>query len=232
MGKDPAFLFYPGDWLGGTMGMTFEEKGAYMELLMMQFNRGHMTSHMIGQTIGQLWVNIEDKFEVDSKGLYYNARLDIEKEKRKKFTESRKNNILGKNQYSKPLKNDGHMTPHMEDRNINEDKDVNKSESEVEIYPTFEDFWNCYNKKVGSKEKIKKKFDKLNQETREAIMNHIFYYVKATPDKKYRLNPETFFNQKAWENEIIKQDGKEKKPSNASERGEYFREHYPGYDQL
>ena len=46
MAKDPAFLFYPNDWLGGTMGMTFEEKGAYMELLMMQFNRGHMTSHM------------------------------------------------------------------------------------------------------------------------------------------------------------------------------------------
>jgi len=22
MGKDPAFLFYPGDWLGGTMTMT------------------------------------------------------------------------------------------------------------------------------------------------------------------------------------------------------------------
>ena len=35
MAKDPAFLFYPGDWIGGTMGMTFEEKGAYMEILMM-----------------------------------------------------------------------------------------------------------------------------------------------------------------------------------------------------
>ena len=44
MGKDPAFLFYPGDYLSGTMGMTFEEKGAYVELLMMQFNRGHVTS--------------------------------------------------------------------------------------------------------------------------------------------------------------------------------------------
>jgi uncharacterized protein YdaU (DUF1376 family) len=53
MAKDPAFLFYPNDWIGGTMGMTFEEKGAYMEILMMQFNRGHMTSHMVGQTVGQ-----------------------------------------------------------------------------------------------------------------------------------------------------------------------------------
>ena len=92
MGKDPAFLFYPNDWLGGTMGMTFEEKGAYMDLLMMQFNRGHMTKHMIGQTVGQLWVKLEDKFEVDSKGLYFNVRLEAEKEKRKAFTESRRNN--------------------------------------------------------------------------------------------------------------------------------------------
>jgi len=38
MAKDPAFLFYPNDYIGGTMGMTFEEKGAYIELLMLQFN--------------------------------------------------------------------------------------------------------------------------------------------------------------------------------------------------
>ena len=25
MAKDPAFLFYPNDWLGGTIGMSFEE---------------------------------------------------------------------------------------------------------------------------------------------------------------------------------------------------------------
>ncbi len=58
MSKDPAFLFYPGDYIAGTMGMTFEEKGAYMELLMMQFSRGHMTSHMIDQVVGQLWDKI------------------------------------------------------------------------------------------------------------------------------------------------------------------------------
>ena len=33
MSKDPAFLFYPNDYLGGTMGMTFEMKGAYIDLL-------------------------------------------------------------------------------------------------------------------------------------------------------------------------------------------------------
>ena len=75
MAKDPAFLFYPNDWIGGTMGMTFEEKGAYMELLMLQFNRGHMTEHMIGLTIGQMFGRIKDKFIQDKEGLWYNDRL-------------------------------------------------------------------------------------------------------------------------------------------------------------
>ena len=125
MAKDPAFLFYPNDYIGGTMGMTFEEKGAYMELLMMQFNRGHMTSHMIGQTVGQLWDKLQDKFIKDEKGLWYNKRLDEEKEKRKRFTASRKNNLKGVNQYTKkdPLES-GHMTSHMENENVN--KDINK----------------------------------------------------------------------------------------------------------
>lgn len=120
MGKDPAFLFYPGDWLGGTIGMTFEEKGAYMELLMMQFNRGHMTSHMIRQVVGENWVKLQDKFVQDENGLWYNVRLDQEKEKRKAYVKTRKNNLLGDKH-----KNNPHMEPHME----NENEDVNEIEN-------------------------------------------------------------------------------------------------------
>ena len=66
--KDPAFLFYPNDYIGGTMGMTFEEKGAYMELLMTQFNRGHMTTQVTMQVVGQLWNSVKDKFIQDGTG--------------------------------------------------------------------------------------------------------------------------------------------------------------------
>lgn len=120
MAKDPAFLFYPNDFIGGTMGFSLEMKGAYIELLITQFNRGHMTEHMIGQVVGQLWGQLKDKFEVDAQGLYYNPRLDLEKERRKKFTESRNNNRSGTNQYTKAKKEKGgHTTSHMED--VNED---------------------------------------------------------------------------------------------------------------
>ena len=139
MAKDPAFLFYPNDYIGGTMGMTLEEKGAYIELLMLQFNRGHMTKHMIGQTIGQLWDKISDKFEKDQNGLYFNRRLEEEQEKRKNYTKSRKNNILGINQYTKKSENQlGHMTSHME--NVNENK--NTDSNSTNIIPEFSDFKN------------------------------------------------------------------------------------------
>jgi uncharacterized protein YdaU (DUF1376 family) len=124
MAKDPAFLFYPNDYIGGTMGMTFEEKGAYIELLMLQFNRGHMTSDMIGQTVGQLWVKVQNKFKVDDTGLYYNERLDLEIKKRQTFVQSRFNNLSGNNQYSKDKGHKGgHMTDHME----NENEDINNN---------------------------------------------------------------------------------------------------------
>ena len=29
MAKDPTFLFYTGDWLGGTMVLTRHQKGCY-----------------------------------------------------------------------------------------------------------------------------------------------------------------------------------------------------------
>ena len=100
MSKDPAFLFYPNDYIGGTMGMTFEEKGAYMELLMTQFNRGHMTTHMVKQVVGHLWDGVSEKFIQDDGGLWYNTRLEDEQIKRKNFTASRRNNLDGKNQHS------------------------------------------------------------------------------------------------------------------------------------
>lgn len=138
MAKDPAFLFYPSDWISGTMGMTFEEKGAYFDLLMAQFNQGHMTSHMIGRMVGQLWSTIQHKFEQDENGLWYNVRLELEKEKRKTFTESRRNNLTGKNQHTEkePKKighKKGHTTSRMENVNVNEVKDYFKEKGYTEI---------------------------------------------------------------------------------------------------
>lgn len=154
--KDPAFLFYPNDYIGGTMGMSFEEKGAYMELLMMQFNRGHMSAHMITQVVGEIWENIKHKFIQDENGLWYNERLEVEKENRKRFTESRRKNLKGNNSHMEKHKDShmgNHKASHMENENENENISFNrgivKGESsnlkeveEEDRYDYFRAYWN------------------------------------------------------------------------------------------
>ena len=140
-------------------------------------------------------------------------------------------NILKDKNLISPLQGVKDMDMDKELEEVKEKEQDKEENTELEIWPTFEDFWNGYNKKIGSKSNVEKKFSKLKQETKELIMNHIFEYVKATPDKTFRANPETYLNQKRWENEII-QNGKEKGSTDQANRSQYFKEHYPGYKDL
>lgn len=67
----------------------------------------------------------------------------------------------------------------------------------------FETFWNEYDKKVGPKDKIQQKWEKLSDEERIATMKHLPAYKKSQPNKQYRLHPETYLNQRGWNHEII-----------------------------
>jgi hypothetical protein len=174
--------------------MTFEEKGAYIEILMLQFNRGHMTSYMIGQLVGQLWESIRCKFVQDEQGLWYNIRLDQEKDKRMLFTQSRRNNIKGLNQHTI-----GHMTSHME----NENEDVNRNINKVKIIDTqFEEFWDLYDYKK-SRDKAEKAWKTLNKEEKALALQHAPVYAQSTPDKQFRKHPTTYLNNKSFNDEII-----------------------------
>jgi hypothetical protein len=63
-------------------------------------------------------------------------------------------------------------------------------------------FWNLYDKKID-KDKCYKKWIKLSDVERAAALNHIPQYKLSQPDKKFRKNPETYLNNKSWNNEII-----------------------------
>lgn len=78
-----------------------------------------------------------------------------------------------------------------------------------EINISFCDFWDLYDKKVGDKEKIEKKWNNLKDSDRLAAITYIPKYKEAQPNKKFRLNPETFLNQKGWNNELIFNDVKQ-----------------------
>lgn len=68
---------------------------------------------------------------------------------------------------------------------------------------SFDKAWNLYQKKVGPKEKLKAKWDKLSLKDRKAAIEHIPLYVQSTPDRQYRKHFQTYLNQRGWEDEII-----------------------------
>lgn len=74
---------------------------------------------------------------------------------------------------------------------------------EVKDEYTFERAWNLYDKKVGCKDKLRKKWNSMSKADRKAATEYVPLYVIATEDKKYRKNFQTFLNQRGWEDEII-----------------------------
>ena len=117
MAKDPAFLFYPGDWLQGTMGMTFEEQGAYMNLLIYQFNRGKFSKAQAKQVLSicstSVFETVIQKFDTDGT-FFWKQRLSDEIERRRKFGESRRDNAKSQKKKENKPKNGKAYAQHME----------------------------------------------------------------------------------------------------------------------
>jgi hypothetical protein len=92
--------------------------------------------------------------------------------------------------------------------------EINKISNDIQVnlYPedivtgnaiSFNDFWDLYDKKVGSLTKLKKKWDKIPDSVQKIIMTYIPKYKESQPDKIYRKNPDTFLNNQSWNDEII-----------------------------
>ena len=92
MKKDPAFLFYPQDFIVGCQMLSMAERGQYITLLSMMHQTGRMDEETIRLLVGSVSVNLLAKFEQDDEGKYYNHRLEYEIERRRNFVESRRAN--------------------------------------------------------------------------------------------------------------------------------------------
>lgn len=75
---------------------------------------------------------------------------------------------------------------------------------ETVVWPSFEDFWNEYDKQIGRVEIIESKWEKLPQHTKEEIMTYITEYKISQPDKQFRKNPEAFLDNHSWKDEIVR----------------------------
>jgi hypothetical protein len=113
----------------------------------------------------------------------YDVYQDIETYKVTTNEQPKDNQVTGKEQPSNTTNKD------------NKDNKDNKL--------SFVHFWDLYDKKIGDKTKLEKKWNKLSLADQQKIMQYIPLYKEAQPEKKYRKNVETFLNNKSWNDELI-----------------------------
>ena len=194
MAKDPAFLFYPGDYLRDTQTLSEKSQVAYDRIMCEHMRNICITKQQLKFFTKRL---SEDEIEelkfvlTEIKGGYQIEWVAESIIKRKEYSNSRRKNREGKKKnISKTY--DLHMEN--ENENINIIKNINI---------VFETFWNLYDKKVGDKNKIEKIWNKLTNDERDLIINYIPEYKESQPNKQYRKNPQTFLLQRGWLDEII-----------------------------
>ena len=193
--KAPAFFLYASDFIVGTMYLNNEQVGKFIRLLCHQNNKYKLSEELFLEICEN---NLDDKvakmFIKDDEGFYYNNYLRniLEKRAAKSISHSKKQSA---NAVS------GHKKRKAEKEQMQ--KDENTSEPVTELYPTFEDFYDLYDKKIGNKSAMESKFNKLPQKVKEKIIDYLPEYIQSTPDKTYRKNPQTLLNNKSWADEII-----------------------------
>lgn len=107
--------------------------------------------------------------------------------------------------------NSGQIQNNSDQKRIEEKRIEEKRREEninTESLFAFATFWNLYNKKTGYS-KCKALWLKIKPPAYPVILAHVGEYVSATPDKKYRKNPETYLRNRCWNDEIIKPDTKD-----------------------
>lgn len=227
MAKDPAFLFYPGDWLSGTHGFSIPEKGAYIELLICQFNIGHLSILKIERILGneyfKLWETcLKDKFLIDEQGLFYSQRLEFEQLKRKKYSESRREN---KKSYDEHMKNiSSSCVQHMENENRNINKNIinkggqggnaetetetktEKPEIKSEVEKMVDEIYLAYPRRAGSgaaKKAILKSFSKIKpKDLLKKVQDYADFCTKTKKELQFTPLPATWFNQERFFDEL------------------------------
>ena len=148
MSKDPAVLFYTADFFVGTVTMSDEQVGKYIRLLCLQHQHGRLSEQDMLSVCKTYDARVFEKFKVDENGLYFNARMEEETNRRNAYVESRKRNRSSpkkdkESTYEKDMSNTcNSYVRHMENENINESDIDNKKEGAGRkpfVKPTLEE---------------------------------------------------------------------------------------------
>lgn len=89
--KDPAVLFYTSDFLASTLLWSYEDIGRYIRLLCLQHQQGGLTEGDLS-AVAEGSERVRAKFTQGEDGLYFNARMLEESERRANYLASQRNN--------------------------------------------------------------------------------------------------------------------------------------------
>lgn len=106
-------------------------------------------------------------------------------------------------------------------RGVESDQKKNVKEDKIhrlEVGFTFNDFWEAYDKKRGSKEETKKQWDAMSLADKQTAMLAIPKYKEHQPDKNYRLDPVRYLKRRAWEYDLTP---KQTTPNNPQKQNGY-----------
>ncbi len=209
MAKDPAFLFYPADFMIGTALMNFEQKGKYVSLLCYQHQLGHLNKEDMIAVCGED-KKIFSKFKQDENGLYYNQRLEDESVKRNSFCASRKKSRTSNVRQS--------YVERME--NVNEDENTVKQQTPKEYDLSWPISYlnqllgTRYSTKEVNTAFVKARYSegRTQNDFKTVIDKKVAQWRSDENMAKY-LRPETLFNRTKFEsylNEITKAQAYEK----------------------
>lgn len=141
MAKDPALLFYPSDFLTGTMFMSNEQVGIYIRLLCAQHQHGGLIDKPSFNSMVGLNEVVRVKF-IETEDGFFNERLMLELDKRAKKSSNLSANAKIRWDRHKKKKSKGNaIALQMDMPTVNEDVNVNKKKKErVFVPPTLEEF--------------------------------------------------------------------------------------------
>lgn len=203
MSKDlPYFRFTAFEWLNDDISLeSYETKGVFADVCAYYwFKNCSITKAKLEQRFSNALTSIEAliksqiiKVNSDTDFVeisFLNSQFDQLSQLRKVRQDAGRKG--GQQSLSKP-KAKRKQNPSYKDKDNNKDKD-NKS---------FGVFWDLYDKKVGDKPKCEKKWIALSDSERQKIFDTLPAFKASIKDKQYQPHPETYLNQKRWNDEII-----------------------------
>lgn len=213
----PYYKRFPRDFLEGTIGLSFEVKGAYaivLDLIYMRDGRLPDDARYIAGQLGcsvRKWTAILAELVAAGKlrvvgGIISNFRADYLTEESRSYQDKQRE-IAGK-----PRKNNAQRQPKPSQSEPEPEREANASLSIARTGPTateiargFVLFWTEYPKRVGKDAAAKSFANAMRRaggsDPLETIMDGLRRALPGWDDPQYIPNPTTWLNQGRWEDD-------------------------------